>query len=175
MSRRVLPVCGNLCCFCPSMRASSRQPVKRYKKLLGEIFPRSQVNIALPLYRFTCLLCLLHVPLLQKPIWMILQLFCYCILRMITLSHHTMNRRKKEKLWRWVLTSCICSLEQVRIGSNVTRNLMTGCLLHDTSILFYFLSSIFRKVTENEFLLLRILLEEWQVMTTWTYWKLYLL
>jgi hypothetical protein len=42
MSRRVLPVCGNLCCFCPSMRASSRQPVKRYKKLLGEIFPRSQ-------------------------------------------------------------------------------------------------------------------------------------
>ncbi|KAL6998461.1 hypothetical protein U1Q18_008588 [Sarracenia purpurea var. burkii] len=42
MSRRVLPVCGNLYCFCPSMRASSRQPVKRYKKLLGEIFPRSQ-------------------------------------------------------------------------------------------------------------------------------------
>ncbi|XP_077226830.1 ARM repeat superfamily protein [Tasmannia lanceolata] len=42
MSRRVLPVCGNLCCFCPSMRARSRQPVKRYKKLLAEIFPRSQ-------------------------------------------------------------------------------------------------------------------------------------
>ncbi|PSS35864.1 hypothetical protein CEY00_Acc00282 [Actinidia chinensis var. chinensis] len=42
MSRRVLPVCGNLCCFCPSMRASSRQPVKRYKKLLANIFPRSQ-------------------------------------------------------------------------------------------------------------------------------------
>ncbi|KAF7133204.1 hypothetical protein RHSIM_Rhsim09G0028200 [Rhododendron simsii] len=39
---RVLPVCGNLCCFCPAMRASSRQPVKRYKKLLSEIFPRSQ-------------------------------------------------------------------------------------------------------------------------------------
>ncbi|XP_057498264.1 protein SEMI-ROLLED LEAF 2-like isoform X1 [Actinidia eriantha] len=42
MSRRVLPVCGNLCCFCPSMRASSRQPVKRYKNLLADIFPRSQ-------------------------------------------------------------------------------------------------------------------------------------
>ncbi|KAI8537576.1 hypothetical protein RHMOL_Rhmol09G0034800 [Rhododendron molle] len=42
MSRRVLPVCGSLCCFCPAMRASSRQPVKRYKKLLSEIFPRSQ-------------------------------------------------------------------------------------------------------------------------------------
>lgn len=44
MSRRVVPACGNLCFFCPSMRASSRQPVKRYKKILSEIFPRSQVN-----------------------------------------------------------------------------------------------------------------------------------
>ncbi|XP_076942808.1 protein SEMI-ROLLED LEAF 2-like [Bidens hawaiensis] len=42
MSRRVLPVCSNLCIFCPSMRARSRQPVKRYKKLLADIFPRSQ-------------------------------------------------------------------------------------------------------------------------------------
>ncbi|KAE8728210.1 hypothetical protein F3Y22_tig00004777pilonHSYRG00017 [Hibiscus syriacus] len=42
MSRRVVPVCGNLCFFCPSMRARSRQPVKRYKKLLAEIFPRNQ-------------------------------------------------------------------------------------------------------------------------------------
>lgn len=43
MSRRVVPVCGNLCFFCPSLRARSRQPVKRYKKLLSDIFPRSQV------------------------------------------------------------------------------------------------------------------------------------
>ncbi|ONK72473.1 uncharacterized protein A4U43_C04F19800 [Asparagus officinalis] len=42
MSRRVLPVCGRLCCFCPSLRASSRQPVKRYKKLLAGVFPKSQ-------------------------------------------------------------------------------------------------------------------------------------
>ncbi|TYI61056.1 hypothetical protein E1A91_D10G146200v1 [Gossypium mustelinum] len=42
MSRRVVPACGNLCFFCPSMRARSRQPVKRYKKLLAEIFPRNQ-------------------------------------------------------------------------------------------------------------------------------------
>ncbi|KAL5781115.1 hypothetical protein ACOSP7_006144 [Xanthoceras sorbifolium] len=42
MSRRVLPVCGNLCFFCPSLRARSRQPVKRYKKLLAELFPRNQ-------------------------------------------------------------------------------------------------------------------------------------
>ncbi|KAG4979616.1 hypothetical protein JHK82_032869 [Glycine max] len=42
MSRRVVPVCGNLCCACPALRASSRQPVKRYKKLLADIFPRYQ-------------------------------------------------------------------------------------------------------------------------------------
>ena len=43
MSRRVLPVCGNLCVFCPSLRPRSRQPVKRYKKLIADIFPRNQV------------------------------------------------------------------------------------------------------------------------------------
>ncbi|KAL8240142.1 hypothetical protein R6Q59_013497 [Mikania micrantha] len=42
MSRRVLPVCSFLCVCCPSLRARSRHPVKRYKKLLAEIFPRSQ-------------------------------------------------------------------------------------------------------------------------------------
>ncbi|KAK9154874.1 hypothetical protein Sjap_002354 [Stephania japonica] len=41
MSRKILPICGSLCFFCPSMRARSRQPVKRYKKMLSEIFPRS--------------------------------------------------------------------------------------------------------------------------------------
>ncbi|XP_012828031.1 PREDICTED: protein EFR3 homolog cmp44E-like [Erythranthe guttata] len=42
ISRQVLPACGSLCFFCPSMRARSRQPVKRYKKLISDIFPRSQ-------------------------------------------------------------------------------------------------------------------------------------
>ncbi|XP_044499829.1 protein SEMI-ROLLED LEAF 2 isoform X3 [Mangifera indica] len=42
MSRRVVPVCGNLCFLCPSMRPRSRQPVKRYKKMLAELFPRNQ-------------------------------------------------------------------------------------------------------------------------------------
>ncbi|GER25875.1 EFR3-like protein [Striga asiatica] len=42
ISRQVLPACGSLCVFCPSMRARSRQPVKRYKKLIVDIFPRSQ-------------------------------------------------------------------------------------------------------------------------------------
>ncbi|GKV25742.1 hypothetical protein SLEP1_g35137 [Rubroshorea leprosula] len=42
ISRKVLPVCDGLCFFCPSLRARSRQPVKRYKKLIADIFPRSQ-------------------------------------------------------------------------------------------------------------------------------------
>ncbi|XP_045793332.1 protein SEMI-ROLLED LEAF 2-like [Trifolium pratense] len=42
VSRQVLPACGNLCFFCPSLRARSRQPVKRYKKLIADIFPRNQ-------------------------------------------------------------------------------------------------------------------------------------
>ncbi|KAL8036932.1 hypothetical protein ABFX02_11G008200 [Erythranthe guttata] len=42
ISRQVLPACGSLCFFCPGLRARSRQPVKRYKKLISEIFPRSQ-------------------------------------------------------------------------------------------------------------------------------------
>ncbi|KAA8518182.1 hypothetical protein F0562_015656 [Nyssa sinensis] len=39
---QVLPACGSLCFFCPAMRSRSRQPVKRYKKLIADIFPRSQ-------------------------------------------------------------------------------------------------------------------------------------
>ncbi|CAM0946970.1 unnamed protein product [Alopecurus aequalis] len=42
VSRKVLPACGGLCYFCPSLRARSRQPVKRYKKILAEIFPATQ-------------------------------------------------------------------------------------------------------------------------------------
>ncbi|CAN6454749.1 unnamed protein product [Victoria cruziana] len=42
VSRAVLPVCESLCFFCPSLRTRSRQPVKRYKKLLADIFPKSQ-------------------------------------------------------------------------------------------------------------------------------------
>uniref|UniRef100_A0A1J3GBB5 Protein EFR3-like protein n=1 Tax=Noccaea caerulescens TaxID=107243 RepID=A0A1J3GBB5_NOCCA len=42
ISRQVLPVCGSLCILCPALRARSRQPVKRYKKLIADIFPRNQ-------------------------------------------------------------------------------------------------------------------------------------
>lgn len=42
VSRQVLPACGSLCFFCPGLRARSRQPVKRYKKLIADIFPKNQ-------------------------------------------------------------------------------------------------------------------------------------
>ncbi|KAF6134619.1 hypothetical protein GIB67_022906, partial [Kingdonia uniflora] len=41
MSRRVVPVCGHMCMCCPALRSRSRHPVKRYKKLLADIFPKS--------------------------------------------------------------------------------------------------------------------------------------
>ncbi|CAH1419506.1 unnamed protein product [Lactuca virosa] len=41
VSRQVLPACGSLCFFCPALTTRSRQPVKRYKKLISDIFPRS--------------------------------------------------------------------------------------------------------------------------------------
>ncbi|KAL7250695.1 hypothetical protein ACSBR1_012672 [Camellia fascicularis] len=45
MWRRVLPICGKVCFFYPSLRARSRQPVKRYKNLFADIFPRSQSSV----------------------------------------------------------------------------------------------------------------------------------
>lgn len=56
ISRQVLPVCGSLCVLCPAFRARSRQPVKRYKKLIADIFPRHQVRSFTP--HFVCLLLL---------------------------------------------------------------------------------------------------------------------
>ncbi|XP_031273732.1 uncharacterized protein LOC116132219 [Pistacia vera] len=42
ISRIVLPACGSLCLCCPSFRVRSRHPIKRYKKLLSDIFSCSQ-------------------------------------------------------------------------------------------------------------------------------------
>ncbi|KAF3454137.1 hypothetical protein FNV43_RR04584 [Rhamnella rubrinervis] len=41
ISRKIFPACGTMCVCCPTLRSSSRKPVKRYKKLLSEIFPKS--------------------------------------------------------------------------------------------------------------------------------------
>ncbi|KAM0890462.1 hypothetical protein ACQ4PT_027050 [Festuca glaucescens] len=42
-----MEVCESLCFLCPDLRTRSRHPVKRYKKLLAEIFPKSQVTFIL--------------------------------------------------------------------------------------------------------------------------------
>ncbi|KAK1316161.1 hypothetical protein QJS10_CPA05g00220 [Acorus calamus] len=41
ISRKVIPACGNMCVCCPVLRPSSQHPVKRYKKYLAEIFPKT--------------------------------------------------------------------------------------------------------------------------------------
>ncbi|GMG99780.1 hypothetical protein Nepgr_001620 [Nepenthes gracilis] len=41
VSRKVFPACGRMCICCPALRSRSRQPVKRYKKLVSDIFPKS--------------------------------------------------------------------------------------------------------------------------------------
>lgn len=41
MSKRIMPVCDTLCICCPAMRPRSRHPVKRYKNLLADIFPKN--------------------------------------------------------------------------------------------------------------------------------------
>ncbi|CAL5394632.1 unnamed protein product [Camellia sinensis] len=45
MLRPVLPTCGIVCFFYPSLRARSRESVKRYKNLLADIFPQSQRSV----------------------------------------------------------------------------------------------------------------------------------
>ncbi|WOL00283.1 hypothetical protein Cni_G08996 [Canna indica] len=41
ISRKLIPACGNMCVCCPALNPSSRRPVKRYKKLLAEVFPKN--------------------------------------------------------------------------------------------------------------------------------------
>ncbi|KAL7175311.1 hypothetical protein ACSBR2_029004 [Camellia fascicularis] len=47
MLRPVLPICGKICFFYPSLRARSRQPVKQCKNLLADIFPQSQRSVGM--------------------------------------------------------------------------------------------------------------------------------
>lgn len=47
ISRKIYPACESMCVCCPALRPSSRRPVKRYKKLLAEIFPKTNVRFFL--------------------------------------------------------------------------------------------------------------------------------
>ncbi|KAJ0662781.1 hypothetical protein HanOQP8_Chr13g0472541 [Helianthus annuus] len=44
ISWKLFPACVNMYVCCPALRSRSRQPVKRYKKLLAEIFPKSPAD-----------------------------------------------------------------------------------------------------------------------------------
>ncbi|XP_047338812.1 protein SEMI-ROLLED LEAF 2-like isoform X2 [Impatiens glandulifera] len=41
IAQQIMPICDQLCFFCPAVRPRSRHPIKRYKKMLADIFPRS--------------------------------------------------------------------------------------------------------------------------------------
>uniref|UniRef100_A0A3Q7EJ49 Cyclin-like domain-containing protein n=1 Tax=Solanum lycopersicum TaxID=4081 RepID=A0A3Q7EJ49_SOLLC len=47
ISHQIMPACDQLCVCCPAMRTRSRQPVKRYKKLISDSFPRSPITTVL--------------------------------------------------------------------------------------------------------------------------------
>lgn len=102
MSRKVVPACGSLCFFCPSLRARSRQPVKRYKKLLGEIFPKSQD--AEPNDRKIVKLCeyASRNPLRIPKITEYLEQRCYKDLR----NEHLGSVKVVSMIYRKLLSSC---------------------------------------------------------------------
>ncbi|XP_059291448.1 protein SEMI-ROLLED LEAF 2 isoform X1 [Lycium ferocissimum] len=102
MSRKVVPACGSLCFFCPSLRARSRQPVKRYKKLLGEIFPKSQD--AEPNDRKIVKLCeyASRNPLRIPKITEYLEQRCYKDLR----NEHLGSVKVVTMIYRKLLSSC---------------------------------------------------------------------
>ena len=132
ISRRVLPVCGSICIFCPSLRARSRQPVKRYKKLLTDIFPRNQVKFAIffLLASEFCIIAFVVVWLMSffgyyffqfamLLYWMFLLItgYVFCFLPMnqlefgwllfFTLRYITQRHRCKQfKMVRWIQYLC---------------------------------------------------------------------
>ncbi|KAH7685032.1 putative transmembrane protein cmp44E protein [Dioscorea alata] len=102
MSRRVLPACGRLCFFCPSLRARSRQPVKRYKKLLADAFPKSQDGD--PNDRMIAKLCeyASKNPLRIPKITQYLEQRCYKELR----NEHFCMAKVVPCIYRKLLASC---------------------------------------------------------------------
>lgn len=114
MSRKVLPVADSLCYFCPSMRTRSRQPVKRYKKLLAEIFRISPVGFSSwQCGLFLTLLFVSHFILLTLPI--IIVNFCFWLMLVcvqscfpfVVFCHNfafvEIKWKKKKEKWRKLL------------------------------------------------------------------------
>ncbi len=86
ISRQVLPACGSLCFFCPAMRARSRQPIKRYKKLIASIFPRNQVSILLSSVSLTCFSLFFILQIMKS--WYCLLVFILIVYLLINLCNY---------------------------------------------------------------------------------------
>ncbi|KAK6119239.1 hypothetical protein DH2020_047022 [Rehmannia glutinosa] len=69
MSKRMMPVCDSLCICCPAMRPRSRHPVKRYKKLLADIFPKNMPAVSSSLDENGPLTLILHDCILGCSTW----------------------------------------------------------------------------------------------------------
>ncbi|CAI9779478.1 unnamed protein product [Fraxinus pennsylvanica] len=121
ISRQVLPACGVLCFFCPAMRARSRQPVKRYKKLIADIFPRSQDGE--PNDRMIGKLCEYATknPLRIPKITISLEQRCYKELR----SENVGSAKIVIYIYRKLLVSC---KEQISMFANSLLSIMQTLL-----------------------------------------------
>ncbi|OIV99681.1 hypothetical protein TanjilG_17491 [Lupinus angustifolius] len=104
ISRNIWPVCGSLCCFCPALRERSRHPIKRYKKLLADIFPRAQDNDNQPNDRKIAKLCeyASRNPLRVPKITSYLEQRCYRELR----SENYQSVKVVICIYRKLLVSC---------------------------------------------------------------------
>ena len=104
--------CGNLCYFCPGLTTRSRMPVKRYKKILAEIFPRTQVWSLLHPFYFCqvwpccCFLCCWSI------YWLSMFFFSFCRMKNLMkeglASCASMLRKTLFECQRFVPCSCSC-------------------------------------------------------------------
>ncbi|KAL5208316.1 hypothetical protein ABZP36_032751 [Zizania latifolia] len=143
VSREVLPACERLCFLCPSLRTRSRHPVKRYKKLLSEIFPRSQDEG--PNDRKIGKLCeyISRNPLRVPKITVYLEQKCYKELR----AEHFGSVKVVMAIYRKVICSC---QEQLPLFANSLLTIVETLLeqnRHDDlrtiacQTLFYFVNN----------------------------------
>ncbi|KAI0528653.1 hypothetical protein KFK09_001195 [Dendrobium nobile] len=143
VSRNVYPACENLCVFCPSLRTSSRQPVKRYKKLLADIFPKSKDEE--PNDRKICKLCeyASKNPLRMPKITTYLEQRCYKELRseefvfvkIIMRIYHKLLFSCKEQMSLFA-SSFLTIIETLLDQPRQNEMRIVGC-----KTLFYFVNS----------------------------------
>ena len=115
MSRRVVPACGTFCICCPSLRSRSRQPVKRYKKLIADVFQvwiSFFLQLCSPIECFFFLWCTsIPPPLLQKKSHFCLlqiNLHVTCVSILLEFSHIKQDRCKAQGFWYFTASEYNC-------------------------------------------------------------------